>query len=226
MNGPHDLAGAHGFGAVPYDRDDPVFHAPWERRVFGMQRVLNYHGVPPHIDEGRYDVEQLEPATYLAAGYFERWLLATERRVVRRGVLTQDELERRRAELEQEPASPLPSKPDPEQVERILARVLGGRRSAKEVERPPRFAVGDAVLTKNVHHRGHTRIARYVRGRRGVIARVYDAFELPEVAAVDGPSTPDYVYAVRFDARELWGESAEPNASITLDLFEHYLLPA
>ena len=35
-----------------------------------------------------------------------------------------------------------------------------------------------------------------------------------------------HVYAVRFDARELWGGSAEPNASVVVDLFESYLLPA
>jgi nitrile hydratase len=226
VNGPHDLAGVHGFGPVPYDPADTVFHGAWERRVFGMQRVLNYHGIPPHIDEGRFDVERLGPTTYFAASYFERWLLGAERRVVRRGVLTLEQLEQRREELERTPGTPLPSNPDPDTAERIYARVMRGGGSAKPVDRERLFAVGDEVLTKNVNHAGHTRIARYVRGRHGVIERVYDAYALPEVAAVDGELTPDYLYAVRFDARELWGESAEPNSTIVLDLYEHYLLAA
>ena len=39
-------------------------------------------------------------------------------------------------------------------------------------------------------------------------------------------SAPDYVYTVRFDARELWGPRAEPNAVVHLDLWEPYLEPA
>ncbi len=35
MNGIHDLGGMHGFGAVVVERDEPVFHAGWEKRVFG-----------------------------------------------------------------------------------------------------------------------------------------------------------------------------------------------
>jgi len=34
------------------------------------------------------------------------------------------------------------------------------------------------------------------------------------------------VYCIRFDAAELWGQSAEPPASIHVDLYERYLEPA
>jgi nitrile hydratase len=37
---------------------------------------------------------------------------------------------------------------------------------------------------------------------------------------------PQAVYSVRFDGRELWGESAEPRASLYIDLWESYLDPA
>jgi nitrile hydratase len=33
------------------------------------------------------------------------------------------------------------------------------------------------------------------------------------------------LYSVRFDARELWGESAEPNQAVHIDLWESYLRP-
>ncbi len=31
------------------------------------------------------------------------------------------------------------------------------------------------------------------------------------------------VYAVRFDSKEVWGESGEANSSVTLDMWEAYL---
>ena len=37
---------------------------------------------------------------------------------------------------------------------------------------------------------------------------------------------PQPLYSVRFDAVELWGESAEPNQRVHLDLWESYLAPA
>jgi nitrile hydratase len=36
---------------------------------------------------------------------------------------------------------------------------------------------------------------------------------------------PQPLYSVRFEARELWGESAEPNEQVHLDCWESYLLP-
>jgi hypothetical protein len=33
MNGVHDMGGMQGMGPVPYEKDEPVFHAPWEGRV-------------------------------------------------------------------------------------------------------------------------------------------------------------------------------------------------
>jgi nitrile hydratase len=35
MNGIHDLGGMHGMGRVEIEKDEPVFHAEWEKRVFG-----------------------------------------------------------------------------------------------------------------------------------------------------------------------------------------------
>lgn len=36
MNGIHDLGGVTCFGPIDPERDEPVFHADWERRVFAM----------------------------------------------------------------------------------------------------------------------------------------------------------------------------------------------
>jgi nitrile hydratase beta subunit len=225
MNGVHDMCGAHGFGPVPIDLDEPEFHEDWERRLFGVKTALNGHGIPKNLDQGRYDVETLPAEVYMTASYYERWLLAAEKEVVRAGVLTDAELEERRRAIEANPLAPLPSHRDDEYVERAVAGARRGRPTKRETSRPRAFAVGDRVVTRNLHHAGHTRLARYARGRRGVVIACYDAFDLPE-RAVLGEERPDHLYGVRFEAAEMWGESAEPNVAIFIDLFESYLLPA
>jgi nitrile hydratase len=224
VDGVHDLGGMHGFGAVPV-HDDATFHASWERRIFGIQLQMAARGTPRNLDESRFDIERLDPAFYLSAGYFERWLVANELRLVRRGILTAEELEARRRELAETSEPALPSNPDPAFADALVATTYRSAPTSRKTDAAPRFAVGDAVLTSNDHPAAHTRLPRYARGRRGAIERVYEAFGLPELASV-GRERPEFVYAVRFDARELWGASADPKSTVCLDLWESYLSPA
>ena len=49
-NGVHDMGGMHGFGPVQAEEDEPVFHSPWEARVFGMAMALGPQGTYPWED--------------------------------------------------------------------------------------------------------------------------------------------------------------------------------
>jgi nitrile hydratase subunit beta len=89
-----------------------------------------------------------------------------------------------------------------------------------------RYAVGDAVVTRNVHPSGHTRLPRYARGMRGVIQRLHGAQIFPDTNAHGLGENPQPLYAVRFEAQELWGEAAESSQTVSLDLWESYLEPA
>jgi hypothetical protein len=88
---------------------------------------------------------------------------------------------------------------------------------------PPRFAVGQAVLIRNIHPLGHTRVPRYVRGRRGEIAIDHGVFVFPDSHAAGEGSQPQHVYSVRFTARELWGPTASPRDTVYVDLWDDYL---
>lgn len=90
---------------------------------------------------------------------------------------------------------------------------------------PPRFRVGDAVIARNVHPEGHTRIPRYIKGRRGVVDRDHGVFAFPDAAAHGLGHVPQHVYSVRFMSRELWGDQASPLDSIQIDLFDEYMDP-
>jgi len=95
--------------------------------------------------------------------------------------------------------------------------------SMRPIEQKPRFAPGDAVRTKNHQPSGHTRLPAYARARRGTIAIVHASCVLPDTHAHGRGENPEWVYAVRFDAAELFGDAAEPNACVHIDLFESYL---
>lgn len=90
---------------------------------------------------------------------------------------------------------------------------------------PPRFRVGEAVIARNVHPLGHSRIPRYIKGRRGVVDRDHGVFFFPDAAAGGQGHVPQHCYSVRFMARELWGEQASPLDSIQIDLFDEYMDP-
>jgi nitrile hydratase subunit beta len=86
----HDIGGMHGFGPVEGLGDELNFHAAWEARVFAIVRTLIHNGVFG-FDEFRHAIERMDPAAYLASGYYERWADAAERLCVEKGLLTPDE---------------------------------------------------------------------------------------------------------------------------------------
>ncbi len=89
-----------------------------------------------------------------------------------------------------------------------------------------RFHIGDTVRTRAHGNGGHTRIPRYLRGRRGRIVALAGSFPLADDRARgvrDAQCTA--VYSVRFDAVEVWGPECDANVTIAADLWESYLEP-
>lgn len=43
------------------------------------------------------------------------------------------------------------------------------------------------------------------------------------ISAARAGENPEPTYTVTFDGKELWGDAAEPNSSLTLDLFASYM---
>ena len=214
MNGLHDLGGMHGFGRVEVEPNEPVFHARWEGRVLAMAYQVVGFGWAT-VDGFRHAIESVDPVAYLRIGYYGRWVSALERVLVARGVLAPDEVT---ARVDGRSASPPATPPVPP------AETLPG--FERTLDRPPRFAVGDPVRARVASPAGHTRLPRYVAGRRGVVARRYAPAPYPDTNAHGLGEQPQHLYNVRFDATELWGPDAEPDAELHIDLFEPYLEPA
>jgi nitrile hydratase len=206
MDGIHDLGGMSGFGAVEIEPNEPVFHERWEARAFALNglgvRVLGVY----NVHEYRHAVERMDPAQYLAASYYERWLTGVATLLVEKGVVALAELEAR----------------------------AGGRfplsRPAAEVKpigvtprERARFAAGDRVAVREIHPAGHTRVPRYVRGKPGVVLHVSRRFEFPDLAGHALPAHQEPTYHVEFEARELWADAAETRETVVVDLWESYL---
>ena len=223
MNGIHDLGGMHGFGPVVAESNEPVFHEDWERRVFALTMAMGAW----RLGSLRPAWEQMPPAEYLATSYYEHFLFALELQLDQSGLLGQDELRRLREAPESVPAPRMPARVRDGASRPEDMRALGPSRGGR-LEDPvaPRFAPGQAVLTRNMHPVGHTRLPRYARGRHGVVERDYGVFAFPDSSAMGQEHRPQHVYSVRFGARELWGPSASATDRIYIDLWDDYLDPA
>ena len=63
MNGVHDMGGLQGMGPVPYEKDEPVFHAKWEGRIYALTRAMRALR-KWHLDADRYALEVMPPVDY------------------------------------------------------------------------------------------------------------------------------------------------------------------
>jgi nitrile hydratase len=217
VNGIHDMGGRHGFGRVEVEADEPVFHARWEGRVFGIVQALGAR----NIDAGRHAIERLDPVAYLRDGYWGRWLAALEGQLHELGILAPAEIEARvrrrrsRPPRRRHPASRTGPAAPPPRGSYVRASTT-----------PPAFAAGATVVTRNHQPAGHTRLPAYARCRRGTVVRVHPAMVFPDAHAHGLGEQPQHLYTVRFDGAELWGAAAEPGTVVHVDLFEPYLAPA
>jgi nitrile hydratase subunit beta len=225
MNGVHDMGGMHGMGRVEREANEPVFHTEWERRAFAITLASGFLGVW-NIDESRYARELIPPAAYLASTYYEHWLSGLETQLAGAGLVSPTETDARLAD----PQSAIVKASDPTlrvlkaaDVEKVLR---AGGKARVHVEIAPRFQVGDAVVARNIHPVGHTRLPRYARGKRGVIDRDHGVFVFPDTHAMAKNPKPQHVYSVRFTAQELWGAERARRDSVYVDLWDDYLDPA
>jgi len=93
----------HDMGGLPagaLDRDDHD-HAPWEKRVDALLRLLaDGKRRIMTVDELRRGIEQLGPGAYDEMSYYQRWMASIADNLLQKGVITVDELGRRMADVE------------------------------------------------------------------------------------------------------------------------------
>jgi nitrile hydratase subunit beta len=219
VNGVHDMGGMHGMGPIQIEQNEPVFHHPWEGRVFALRRAMGaWHKW--NIDVSRHEVELVPPVDYLRMSYYARQFAAFLPMLVKSGLVMQAEIESGIPAEGQPRATPALT------VEKALTLVAKGVPTSRDVAVAPRFQLGQRVRARNIHPVGHTRLPRYARGKLGTIDRDHGVFVFPDTNAHFVGEKPQHVYSVRFAARELWGDQAAPQDSVYVDLWDDYLEPA
>ena len=219
MNGIHDMGGMHGMGPVCRETGEPVFHEAWEGRVFALSFAVRAWR-KWNIDAGRYEIELIPPADYLRMSYYERWLARLVQLMIKRGLVTREEVEAGRS------AAGSPKAEPPLTAERVPTMVRSGALASRDVPVSARFEVNQRVRARTMHPAGHTRLPRYVRGKIGTVERDHGIYVFPDTNALFLCENPQHVYSVRFAARELWGDQASPRDAVYLDLWDDYLEPA
>ena len=217
MNGIHDMGGLTNFGPVRPEENEPVFHEDWQRRIFAMN-IAAMAFIGP-VDRVRHSIERMDAVDYLTTSYYEHWLAAITTLMTELGYTSEDEIETGRVIRNTLPPQPAPN------AEMVEGLIRGGIPANRDVDVKPAFSVGSKVRARNIEVTGHTRLARYVRGKAGTITACHGCHAFPDTAAHDKGENPQPLYTVRFEARELWGDNVTRRDCVHIDLWESYLQP-
>jgi nitrile hydratase beta subunit len=216
MNGVHDMGGQQDMGPVQYEKNEPVFHAAWEGRIYALARAMRAWR-KWSLDTDRHALELMHPVDYLRMSYYERWVARLEAQVVQHGLVTKDEMDAGKPATGSEKAAPVFT------VASSSSWMSRGIASSHDPAVRPLFKVGQRVRARNMHPTGHTRLPRYARGKVGIITRDHGVYIFPDTNAHFQGEKRQHVYSVRFAARELWGVRAYPRDSVHLDMWDEYL---
>jgi nitrile hydratase beta subunit len=219
MNGVHDLGGMHGMGPIQQEVNEPVFHQPWEGRAYAMTRAMGLWRLW-NLDASRFQRELIAPVDYFRTSYYERWIAGLVELMLKAKLVTRTEMDSGRPD---EGAAVRTPALTADKVPALIAKGVPARRDAKVAAS---FRAGQRVRARNINPVGHTRLPRYARGKLGTVDRDHGVFVFPDTNAHFLGETPQHVYSVRFDARELWGEQANRRDSVYVDMWDAYLEPA
>ncbi len=219
MNGVHDMGGMHGMGPIQLEKNEPVFHARWEARVFALNRLVGAWG-KWNIDASRHVKELIPPAEYFRISYYQKFLVGMTELLVNSGLVTRAELESGKPARDSKNMSP------PLTVDKVPLFVAKGVPASRNVPVEAKFRVGQRVRARNLNPTGHTRLPRYARGKPGTIERDHGVFVFPDTNAHFLGENPQHLYSVRFAARDLWGDEAAPQDAVYVNLWDSHLEPA
>lgn len=212
-----DLGGREGFGRVVPEPEGELWHADWEPKALALTLAMGATG-SWNIDASRSARETLPD--YAALSYYQIWLAALARLMVERGLVTEGELAEAQVQVAPRPLARVLRASE---VPAVLAR---GSATERPATTAARFAVGDRVRTRAGRADHHTRLPAYAAGRVGTIERVHGTHVFADTNAQGLGEQPQWLYAVRFDGRELWGDEAQPGLSVSIDAWDDYLEPA
>lgn len=94
MRGPHDVGGLED-DIVDRSEHDLTL---WEKQIDAIRSVIGAKGIVT-THENRRTIEQLGHEVYDTLNYYERWTASLQRQMIDKGLLTQDEIDERVADV-------------------------------------------------------------------------------------------------------------------------------
>lgn len=178
-------------------------HYSWPEWVDKFSAEIEAPGHYRHSEDGAKKAEAVltGDGKSINRNYAELWLVACEKLLLEKGLVTRSELDGTFAALRAE------------------------KRSGEG------FAINDRVVVRNIEPVGHAHLPLFVRGKIGVVERRLSDFSFPITSMPDGTTEPDEknrqpVYSVRFTAQELWGSDAPRKDSVNFSIWHSYLKSA
>ncbi len=211
-----DLGGLANDDHVQPEPEGELFHAAWQPRALALTLAAGATGTW-NIDMSRRQRESLP--TYSQRSYYDIWLTALEGLLQAHGLVTAHELATGQASTPAAPVARVLRRAD------VAAALAQGSATLRSVAHPAVFATGNRVRARPVGAGHHTRLPRYVWGKIGVIERVHGAHVWADSHAHGLGEQPQWLYTVRFAARDLFGPDAHAGHAVTLDAWEPYLEP-
>ena len=71
--------------------------------------------------------------------------------------------------------------------------------------------------------KGHCRLPRYVRGKRGEIVEDHGVWIFADTNASGRDQKPQHLYTVIFTHEELWGADASPRDTVVMTLYDDHM---
>lgn len=208
------LGGELGHGRVVPEVDEPMFHAGWERQVYGLAFGIAL--------TGQFNVDRMRSAyetvpDYRSLGYYEIWERCLEKLLLEDGLVSADEINSGRM---LHPKKNIPNVLRVADVPKLFATGTPLQRSARA---PALFAVGEWVRMSAEEPNHHTRLPSYARGKRGRVEGVRGVHVFPDAHAQGLGEQPEWLYTVVFAGRELWGDDVAKDLTVSIDAWEPYL---
>jgi nitrile hydratase len=207
-----DMGGELGHDRVTPEMDEPVFHADWERQIFGLAFGLGITGLF-NADRIRSAFETL--VDYRSLSYYQIWARGCEKLLLEEGLVAADEIEAGR-------------KLYPERnIVRALrvsdvSKIFETGSSQRSPNAPAEYVVGEQVRMRAEAVSHHTRLPAYARGKHGRIESVRGVYIFPDTHAHDLGEQPQWLYTIVFTGRELWGDGATEKLHVSIDAWEPY----
>ena len=199
------------------------------RRAFALTLATGMLG-QWNIDESRHARENQSPQRYLDNSYYETWLVALQKLLVSKGLLSAEELAalptaETIAVYAQARENLHELQPRALNSEQALAALKRGGPTELDSQQTPRFAVGTKVKVLPMTQAGHTRAPRYVHGAVGTVYAYNGVHIFPDTNAHKDPTSPtrgEPLYTVAFSRAALF-QQENSAGQVMVDLWEPYL---